>query len=272
MADYKLIAVMTLILCWTSSSQLELQTFNNTFAKYYIRNDTLQNDLLYLELTYRYYDDWETDFTINSSKFLNSFASYKIYWFLRTTTEYLGNFYFYGFAVSKQINGQIQHDLYICKMIQIYQLNKCNDYSMVSAVNQVDFNASKIFLEETFNPVLDTSNNGEDSIINSKLFDLITTNIYQYSTLLRLEIKTYYYSLEQYDLQFELNNTLTVFYGRLNMKQNFTKQISQNFEYSILDAASIKFADIFSSLVTSHMIGLNPNIACTGLMFLLFNF
>jgi len=198
-----------------------------TPLKLYIKEDLNDfKELLYIEFSI-------PPITNNSTILINNFLPYyilKVNWFNNLTLDYFEKGVFYGFGQGKIFEKKnIFYDLKICKIFNV--INRCEDYYMNVSIadpllynnlyNDKDFlieSAIQSFMEKNlknnFHPILDTSNvNGTDDIYNYQIYPVSNESIDEFKSLIRFRIIQGIHTRDKYDLNFDYNNYLILFFG-----------------------------------------------------------
>jgi hypothetical protein len=178
------------------------------FKKYLIYNTTSPAEVLYVEFEFK-------EFTQDMK--LNSYYKLNVYWFMpQNLKNQSEKGIFYGVSNSKiRSDNSLESDVVICRLVKNIQ-KRCDDYHML---DKFENNISKSFYTN-FTPTLDIILGEGDSILTYeaswlKFFDN------NYKTLINFTIYlSTYTGGDSHDLDLDLSNNLTIFYGFFTPKND----------------------------------------------------
>lgn len=207
------------------------------FKKYLIYFTTSPAEVLYVEFVFKEYPQ---------DMKLKSYYKLNVYWFMpQNLLDQTDKGIFYGVSNSKiRSDNSLESDVVICRLVNNIQ-KRCDDYHMLDKFQN---NISKSFYSN-FTPTLDIILGEGDSILTYEASWLLSPSDNNYKTLINFSIYlSTYTGGDLHDLDLDLSNNLTIFYGFFTPKNDDKNSVyfydPSDLIFNISNLSTINYTEI----------------------------
>jgi hypothetical protein len=250
----KLKFVFFLIIFHIISINSELSSYTLSLIKNTTNEQIFKNYLKYDNENYT--DVLYNEFIIGPNSTEIPYYKINVFWFTNLTIGYFLEGTFCGVAQTKVYNTYTFSDIILCRSEQA--LLRCDDYHMkIDNLNEI---SSEIL--DNFDPILDVRSGGSDDLLNYNAYNpnFDTSSISPYKSLFKMSFINAFESDDtNYDLNFGLENNITVFIGNFytissetgNKKVGYKilRAITENMTNLILNQFRVKINSMLITLI-----------------------